>query len=77
VQFGINTAGTFWHMAAKDGPQEEYIQYGQSSEVIAPAYKRLSRVGCPVKAAACGSGHRSSFSAWLHSGHFHPLEIIH
>lgn len=38
VELGVKPQATFWHMKAKDGAHGEYIQYGWSSEAIAPAY---------------------------------------
>lgn len=38
VELGVKPVALFYHMPAKDGPHRQYIQYGWSSEAIAPAY---------------------------------------
>lgn len=38
VELGVTAESTFWWMPAKSGPHKEYVQYGNSSDSLAPAY---------------------------------------
>lgn len=38
VELGVKPQALFWHSQAKSGPHGEHIQYGWTSEAIAPAY---------------------------------------
>lgn len=43
-ELGITIESTFYWMPAKSGPHKEYIQYGNHSDAIAPAYN-VSELG--------------------------------
>lgn len=38
VELGVKAEATFWHRPSKDGPHEEYIQYGWHGNALAPAF---------------------------------------